>query len=185
MKKVFFALLLILIFCVICIISIVTFSWDFNKETNQNIGEQHAEIPKEPEIEKEEEIPQSQPQSQLTPSTSYRLTSYWNGDGCGSGSCTGSGLCEQDFQINENGWYTYMDMLVLGAATPYLLNYGFPQVDGIIYRNYFDTIQITINGVDYNGIILDSCGACMSNQIIDLFVSNSDSGIATYNVTVK
>ena len=40
----------------------------------------------------------------------------------GTGSCTGSGLCEKDFDTNEKGWYTYQNKLVLGVATTYLLN---------------------------------------------------------------
>ena len=50
----------------------------------------------------------------------YRLTSFWSGDGMDTGSCTGSGLCEKDFQINDKGWYTYNGYLVLAGATTYL-----------------------------------------------------------------
>ena len=115
----------------------------------------------------------------------YRLTSYYAGDGCGSGSCTGSGLCEKDFEINEKGWYTYQGKLVIATATPYLLNYGFEKRDGISYHRYKETLFITIQGERYEAIVLDSCGACMRNKIIDLFVSNSKSALMTNKIEVE
>lgn len=114
----------------------------------------------------------------------YKLTSFYRNDGYGTGSCTGSGLCEKDFQVNEKGWYTYQDKLVLATSTTYLLKYGYEKKDYIKYYKYYDTIIININGIDYNGIILDSCGACMKNNIIDLFVISKQSSITT-KVTVK
>lgn len=101
----------------------------------------------------------------------------------GTGSCTGSGKCEKDFQINENGWYTYQGKLVLGTATKYLLKSGFPDT-GQRYFKYYDTLTIEINGKDYEAIVLDSCGACMKNKILDLFVSNRQSSITT-RVNIK
>ena len=95
MKKVF--ALLIFIFCIVCL-SIIAFVWDSTDKKKDNVIKQEVqniEIENKPKVVEEEPVIQG---------LSYRLTSYWNGDGCGSGSCTGSGLCEQDFQINENGW---------------------------------------------------------------------------------
>ena len=71
----------------------------------------------------------------------------------------------------------------MGVATTYLLKYGYSQRD-TRYFNYYDTLILTIDGINYEGIVLDSCGACMRNDIIDLFVSNSSSAITTY-ITVK
>ena len=119
-----------------------------------------------------------------TQSKTYRLTSFWNGDGYGTNSCTGSGKCERDFQINSNGWYTYQGKLVVATATPYLLNHGWSKVNGIEYHKYYDTMTININGTDYQAIVLDSCGACMKKNIIDLFVSGKRSSITTM-VTVR
>ena len=48
-----------------------------------------------------------------------RMTSFWANDGYGTGECTGSGLCSWDFDINENGWYTYQGKLVIATATTY------------------------------------------------------------------
>lgn len=73
---------------------------------------------------------------------------------------------------------------MLGTATRYLLKYGYAEVPGIKYYKYYDTLTLVINGVDYEAIVLDSCGACMKKNIIDLFVSNGKSSITT-NITVK
>lgn len=86
--------------------------------------------------------------------------------------------------MNENGWYTYQGKLVLGTATRYLLKYGYSEIEGKRYFKYYDTVTLTINGKDYEGIVLDSCGACMKKNIIDLFVSGSKSSITT-NITIK
>lgn len=109
----------------------------------------------------------------------YRLTSYYTGDDPSTGSCTGSGLCTSDFQINENGWYTYQGKIVIAAATSYLLNYGYSEVSGRHYFRYYDELTITIDGVDYQAIVLDSCGASMTvaEDRIDLFVSSSNAVI--------
>lgn len=108
----------------------------------------------------------------------YRLTSFYANDGYGTGSCTGSGLCEKDFQINEHGWYTYNGKLVLAGATTYLQK-SFGYIEGRHYFRYYDEVTIIIDGVTYTGIILDSCGASMkvSENRLDLFVSGKDSVI--------
>lgn len=104
-----------------------------------------------------------------------RLTSFYSNDGYGTGSCTGTGLCESDFQVNENGWYTYQGKLVLATATPYLLNYGYSLGSNVETYRYYEELQIIIDGINYNAIVLDSCGACMGDNRIDLFVSNRES----------
>lgn len=110
------------------------------------------------------------------PVTSYttRMTSYYSNDGYDTGSCTGSGLCESDFEVNDKGWYTYQGKLVIATATEYLLKYGFTLADGIKTYKYFDEITLNIDGVDYQAIVLDSCGSSMKNGRIDLFVSRSN-----------
>lgn len=101
-----------------------------------------------------------------------------------TGSCTGSGLCERDFQVNSQGWYTYQGKLVLGTATKYLLNSGYGATAGIRYFSYYEVVTLNINGTDYEAIVLDSCGACMRRNIIDLFVSGGRSSITT-SITLK
>ena len=103
-----------------------------------------------------------------------RMTSYYTGES-GSGDCTGSGLCTWDFEVNEHGWYTYQGKLVVATATPYLLKYGFSLADGVHTYRYGDDITLNIAGVDYEAIVLDSCGSSMKNGRIDLFVSNANS----------
>lgn len=104
----------------------------------------------------------------------YRITSYYPNDECNSGYCTGSGLCVEDFTIDEHGWYTYNGKLVLAAATTYLQN-KFGVKENKLYFKYYDEVLLTIDGVEYEGIILDTCGACYKNEIIDLYVTNKSS----------
>lgn len=115
----------------------------------------------------------------------YRLTSYYPGDACASGNCTGSGLCTDDFQVNERGWYTYKGKIVLAAATTYLQN-KFGVKENKLYFKYYDEVTLTIDGVDYKGIILDTCGACYKSEKIDLYVKNKasviDRGYQGYNM---
>lgn len=118
---------------------------------------------------------------------SYRLTSFWFNDGYGTGSCTGSGLCENDFSVNQNGWYVYDGKLVLAAATYECLNtrggacgkWNTKRSDKQYYH-YYEEVEIVIDDIVYSGIILDSCGACMyvnNEQRMDLFVSSSKHAI--------
>jgi len=126
------------------------------------------------ELEQEEK--QEQPIVE-EPSDTYttRMTSFWANDGYGTGECTGSGLCSWDFGINENGWYTYDGKLVIATGTTYLANQGWYVADGIRLYKYWQELVVTIDGIDYDSIILDSCGACMRDNRIDLFVSNGSS----------
>ena len=104
-----------------------------------------------------------------------RMTSYYPGDDCKSGTVTGSGKSIKDFEVNEYGWYTYNGKLVVATATKYLLNYGFTLSEGVHTYKYWDEITIEIDGVRYEAIVLDSCGHAMHSDRIDLFVSNSES----------
>ena len=103
-----------------------------------------------------------------------RMTSYYSGE-AGSGECTGSGLCINDFQVNDKGWYTYQGKLVVATATPYLLKYGFNLADGVHTYRYGDEITLNIDGIDYQAVVRDSCGFCCKSDRIDLFVSNANS----------
>lgn len=141
-----------------------------------------------------EELPSSQPVDLIIEEeviepvkvyTEYRLTSFWNNDGYGTGSCTGSGLCEKDFQVNSKGWYTYNGKLVLASATEELLRSGYnvrgggTRQEGKHYFRYYDEVEIVIDDVIYKGIILDSCGAAMwtGETRMDLFVSSKEYAI--------
>ena len=108
--------------------------------------------------------------------TKYRLTSYYHNDELNSGACTGTGLCTWDFTPNEKGWLTYKGKLVIAAATTYLQK-TFGTVEGRTYFTYYDEVKLTIDGVEYPGIILDTCGACYKDTRVDLFVKDSKSVI--------
>ena len=56
--------------------------------------------------------------------------------------------------------------------------------NGVSLYKYWNEITLTINNIDYQAIVLDSCGACMKRKIIDLFVSNGASAI-TQDIIVK
>lgn len=120
------------------------------------------------------EIVQNQAEQTSTELTTYetRMTSYYPNDGPGTGSITGSGLGPNDFEINEHGWYTYQGKLVVATATDYLIS-RFGLGDGVHTYKYWDEITLTIDGVDYQAIVLDSCGHAMHSGRIDLFVSGS------------
>ena len=120
--------------------------------------------------------------------TSYttRMTSFWANDGYGTGECTGSGKCSWDFGVNDKGWYTWQGKLVVATATTYLANQGWYTAPGVHLYKYYEELVLTIDGVDYDAIILDSCGSSMKTDRIDLFVSNGSSARdATINVRKK
>lgn len=115
-----------------------------------------------------------------------RLTSYYTGDNTGSSNKVGVGLTTKNFTINEKGWYEYKGKLVLAGATNECLKvkkgacgkYNVKE-KGKHYYNYYDEVILEIDGIEYEGIILDSCGASMwkNENRIDLFVSNKNSMI--------
>lgn len=97
------------------------------------------------------------------------LTNYYNGDKDGSNSTTGSMKSTKDFEVNELGWYTYQGMVVIATATYECMK---SKSGGCQYYNslkdlpsgygiyhYYDIINFEVDGVRYDGIVLDSCGA--------------------------
>lgn len=113
-----------------------------------------------------------------------RMTSYYPNDGPGTGSITGSGLGPNDFQVNDKGWYTYQGKLVIATATDYLLKYGWILGEGVHTYRYYNELTLTIDGIDYPAIVLDSCGHAMKSGRIDLFVSGSWA-VKDTTITVK
>lgn len=122
-----------------------------------------------------------------------QYTYYYPGDATGSGGCTGSGKCIDSFTTDENGWYYYETngekYLVIAAALNTCKNsanhcgidvskHGIAQ--NIKYYNYFDTLNLNINGKTYKAMVLDACGACMwkrqddrGQELFDIYVENS------------
>ena len=67
---------------------------------------------------------------------------------------------------------------MLAGATVYLKSrYG--EKIGKHYFHYYDNVLVEIDGIQYDGIILDSCGACfyVQENRLDLFVRDKDSVI--------
>ena len=112
-------------------------------------------------------------------SMQYRMTYYATDDGYGTGSVTASGKSTKDFQINENGWYTYQGKLVVATASTRL-----GKTNQKTYKLY-DELEITIKGKKYDAIVLDACGACMKGKKIDLFVSSTKYGYDGQVTVVK
>lgn len=176
-------------------------SQKFVKEPKEEILEitidekqEDAETIKSEEIQNEVEIQDANIQENASyeevrsTDTSYmtRMTSFWANDGYGTGECTGSGKCSWDFQINDKGWYTWQGKLVVATATTYLANQGWYTAPGVHLYKYYEELVLKIDGVDYDAIILDSCGSSMKTDRIDLFVSNGISARdATINVRKK
>ena len=100
-----------------------------------------------------------------------RMTSFYPAE---SSDCTGSGLCSWDFGVNDNGWYTYNGKLVVATATQYLANQGWYLAPGVHTYRYYDEITLVIGGIEYQAIVLDSCGSSMRTDRIDLFVTGAD-----------
>lgn len=108
---------------------------------------------------------------------SYRLTYYYPGDSTASKTITASGKSTKDFQVNENGWYTYQGKLVVATASSRLLKWDkYKNSTQPTYKLY-DELVLSINGKEYEAIVLDVCGACMKSAKIDLFVKDKKSGL--------
>lgn len=102
-------------------------------------------------------------------------------------------------KLSHNGWYTYTEdgaeYIIVAAATEECLNDKScgdtnQKYDYLKYYNLNDKFVLNINGVEYNAIVLDHCGACMwskekrgdrTNNRIDIWVSSDAVGtIAEY-----
>lgn len=194
-----YKILLIILVC-LCLLTKITnkHSKYIEKEekTKENIVEKKIveDEPKEEIIEPIEEIEEQEENIQenasyekstsIDASYTTRMTSFWANDGYGTGECTGSGLCSWDFGINENGWYVWQGKLVVAAATTYLANQGWQVGSGVHLYKYWEELILTIDDVQYEAVILDSCGSSMRTDRIDLFVSNDASARDT-NIQVR
>lgn len=159
---------------------------DKNTE-NEHLNSELGLVEVEEEIEEVEKV--EEPVEVIEESTYQyeyitRMTSFWANDGYGTGECTGSGLCSWNFQTNDKGWYTYNGKLVIATATIYLANQGWYLAEGVHTYRYYDELILNIDGVDYDAIVLDSCGSSMKTDRVDLFVSNGYSAKDT-NIVVK
>lgn len=112
--------------------------------------------------------------------TDVVFTNYYPNDADGSTYRTGSGLTTAQFMINDKGWYTYNDMVVLATSTYECLlsnSKGCSAYSKLsdakhkLYR-YGDIITFEVDDHIYKGIILDSCGQSFKNdvQLFDIYM---------------
>lgn len=123
------------------------------------------------------------------------FTSYWDGDETGSGDSTGSGLNSLDFEVNEKGWYTYQNKVVVATATYECMNSNtgacsqYNKVpEGYHVMNYFDEMVIIVDDVPYLAVVLDSCGASFwaeERQRVDIYVSSEESAVGKVYGSIK
>lgn len=124
----------------------------------------------------------------------YRITSYYPGDNCATGTKTGSGKSIKDFtliNIDGKNVYAYENKIVVAGATNELLKSGYNVKDSQKkqdkhYFNYYDTGKIKINDNWYEFIVLDSCGASMWEGYyrLDIFVPSSKNMINIKNAEI-
>lgn len=145
-------------------------------ESVKNESEEVKEVDEVEEVEEEyvEVVEETYVEPVVEVSNEYttRMTSFYPAE---SSDCTGSGLCSWDFGVNENGWYTYNGKLVVATATQYLANQGWYLAPGVHTYKYYDEIILVIDGIEYQAIVLDSCGNSMKTDRIDLFVRDAGS----------
>lgn len=152
---------------------------------SESVKNESEEVEEVEEIEEEyiepvEEI-YVEPVVEVSNEYTTRMTSFYPAE---SSDCTGSGLCSWDFGVNENGWYTYNGKLVVATATQYLANQGWYLAPGVHTYRYYDEITLVIDGIEYQAIVLDSCGSSMKTDRIDLFVVDAGS-VKDTQISVK
>lgn len=127
-------------------------------ETESDTEEQQLEpigvVEEEPVVEEVQEAPSSY---------TTRMTSYYPEEG---ETITASGLGINNFQTNDKGWFTYNGKLVVATASTRLGS------TNMRTYNLYDELILNVEGVDYNAVVLDVCGACQRSNRIDLFVSS-------------
>jgi len=115
------------------------------------------------------------------------LTYYYPNDNMRSGTSVGGGFGINDFNVNENGWYTKTiqhsdgtsgEYVVLAGPTDYKSMYQISaKREGKEYFKYGDIFSFSSGGKTYNGVMLDSCGQAMREDttLFDVFVQNAKS----------
>lgn len=103
------------------------------------------------------------------------FTNYHLGDGS-SGTTTASGLQIKDFEVNDDGMYTYDGKVVVATANMTRLPRGI--AEGYKSHELFEEFTIRLNDKDYQAIVLDVCGACyyMESEFLqryDIFVTSN------------
>lgn len=101
----------------------------------------------------------------------------WDGH---SGNKTASGLTINEFEVNEDGMYTYQNKVVLATANIDRL----PRELLNSYNSHllYEEIDFVIDDKQYSGIVLDVCGACYGvlgedKQRYDIFTTSNSVGL--------
>ena len=115
-------------------------------------------------------------------------TNYYVGDGS-SGTTTASGKSIYDFEVNELGWFTYQNKVVLATMTNSCIrsrvgicNRWNSLQRGWYAHDMYDEITVLYGGKAYPGIVLDLCGSCGRSvngelfQRIDIFIQKNPFG---------
>lgn len=103
------------------------------------------------------------------------FTNYHLGDGS-SGTTTASGLQIKDFEVNDEGMYTYDGKVVVATANMTRLPRGI--AEGYQSHNLYEEFTIRLMNKEYTAIVLDVCGACyfMEGEFLqryDIFVTSN------------
>lgn len=98
-----------------------------------------------------------------------------------SGNKTASGMTISDFKVNEDGMYTYQNKVVLATANTERLARELK--DGYNSHSLYDTVEFNLNDKQYQGIVIDVCGACYGvvgedKQRYDIFTVQNSIGLA-------
>lgn len=93
--------------------------------------------------------------------TDVYFTNYHYGDGS-SGTTTASGLQIKDFEVNEDGMYTYDGKVVVATANMTRLPRGI--AEGYRSHELFEEFTIRLNDKEYQTIVLDVCGSCFYTE---------------------
>ena len=184
MKKRMWGLIALNIFT-LCLLFGTKHEYEQAIETLENMNATQYEMLKE-SYKQIEEL-RAERQTESIQKKEVRFTNYYQGDSEGSTATTGSGLTTDDFQINEKGWYTYNGKVVVACSTYECLrsdwggcatvNTMSDVPNGYDVYNYFDEIQIEIDGIIYDAIILDSCLASYWDeefQRYDIFIADEE-----------
>lgn len=111
------------------------------------------------------------------------FTNFYPGDNMNTNTMTSTGHTISDFQVNDNGWYTWHGKVVIATATTTCIevqtgacgNFN-EEKDTHHYFDLYDVVEIIFEGEHYQAVVLSSCGACNWDeelQRVDIFVSDS------------
>lgn len=119
--------------------------------------------------------------------TDVYFTNYHLGDGS-SGTTTASGLKIKDFEVNDDGMYTYKGKVVIATANMTRLRRGI--AEGYRSHELFEEFTIKLNDKEYPAIVLDVCGSCFYTegeflQRYDIFATKNVIGKVIGQVILK